>query len=43
MAEGAATDVRVEPFRMESLTSFGENAAGELYAMSQNGTIYRVT
>jgi glucose/arabinose dehydrogenase len=43
MAQGAATDVRVEPFRVESLSSFGENAAGELFAVSQNGTIYRVT
>ena len=43
MAQGAATDVRVEPFKVESLSSFGENAAGELFAVSQNGTIYRVT
>jgi glucose/arabinose dehydrogenase len=43
IAEGAATDLRVEPFRVESLTSFGENAAGELFAVSGAGTIYRVT
>ena len=43
IAEGAATDLRVEPFRIDSLTSFGENAAGELYAVSGGGTIYRVT
>ena len=43
LAEGAATDLRVEPFRVESLSSFGQNAAGELFAVSQNGTIYRVT
>ena len=42
-AEGAATDLRVEPFRIDSLTSFGENAAGELFAVSGGGTIYRVT
>ena len=29
-----ATDVRVEPFRVQSLTSFGENTAGELFATS---------
>ena len=43
MAEGAATDAQVEPFRVESLSSFGQNTAGELFAVSQNGTIYRVT
>jgi glucose/arabinose dehydrogenase len=43
MAEGAAADLRVEPFRVESLSSFGQNAAGELFAVSQNGVIYRVT
>jgi glucose/arabinose dehydrogenase len=43
MAEGAAADLRVEPFRVESLSSFGQNAAGELFAVSQNGMIYRVT
>ena len=43
IAEGAATDLRVEPFRVGNLTSFGENAAGELFAVSGAGTIYRVT
>jgi hypothetical protein len=43
IAEGAATDLRVEPFRVEGLTSFGENAAGALFAVSGAGTIYRVT
>jgi glucose/arabinose dehydrogenase len=43
MSEGAATGLRVEPFRVDSLSSFGENAAGELFAVSQSGTIYRVT
>jgi hypothetical protein len=33
----------VEPFRVESLTSFGENAAGELFAVSGGGTIYRIS
>ena len=36
-------DLRVEPFRVESLTSFGENAAGELFAVSGEGTIYRIS
>jgi len=40
---GVTHSVRVEPFRIEGLTSFGEDAAGELYAASQSGTIYRVT
>ena len=43
LANGAATDLRVEPFRVDSLSSFGENAAGELFALSHGGTIYRVT
>jgi len=43
LANGAATDLRVEPFRVENLSSFGENAAGELFALSHDGTIYRVT
>jgi glucose/arabinose dehydrogenase len=40
---GEARDVRVEPFRIDGLTSFGENTAGELFATSQDGTIYRVS
>jgi glucose/arabinose dehydrogenase len=32
---------RVEPVRVEGLSSFGENLAGELFAVSHNGTIYR--
>lgn len=33
---------RVEPFEVESLTSFGEDLAGELYLVSQEGTIFRL-
>jgi glucose/arabinose dehydrogenase len=43
ISEGAATGLRVEPFRIDSLSSFGENSAGELFALSHDGTIYRVT
>jgi glucose/arabinose dehydrogenase len=43
MSEGAAAGARIEPFRIDSLTSFGENAAGELFAVSGDGTIYRIT
>ena len=40
---GRAQDVREEPFEIENLTSFGENAAGELFAVAQDGTIYRLS
>jgi glucose/arabinose dehydrogenase len=40
---GEARGVRREPFRIEGLTSFGEDVAGELYAASQDGVIYRLT
>ena len=43
MSGGKATSVRREPFRIGGLTSFGEDAAGELYATAQSGTIYRLT
>ena len=33
---GEASAVRIEPFRIPSLTSFGENAAGELFATSSD-------
>jgi glucose/arabinose dehydrogenase len=39
---GRAADVRTEAVRVPSLTSFGEDAAGELYAVSGNGRIYRI-
>jgi len=40
---GRAADVRLEPFRIESLTSFGEDARGELFATSHDGVLYRLT
>lgn len=43
VASGAARDLRTEPFRIPSLTSFGESAAGELFAVSHSGVVYRLT
>ena len=40
---GRATSLRRERFRIDGLTSFGEDAAGELYATSHNDTVYRLT
>jgi hypothetical protein len=39
---GSAVDVRREPFRVDSLTSFGEDTAGELYMATGNGRIYKL-
>ena len=43
VSAGRATAVRTEPFRIPSLTSFGEDAAGELYATSHEGVLYRIS
>jgi glucose/arabinose dehydrogenase len=43
VVDGAARGVRVERFKIASLTSFGEDAAGELYATSHQGVVYRLT
>jgi glucose/arabinose dehydrogenase len=43
VSSGEARDVRRESFRVGTLTSFGENAAGELFATSADGTIYRLS
>ncbi len=40
---GKAVGVRTERFRIPSLTSFGEDAVGELYATSHEGVLYRIT
>jgi len=40
---GAARGLRSEPFRIPELTSFGEDADGEIYAASRNGTIFRLS
>jgi hypothetical protein len=42
LAGGRATDVRRESFRIAGLSSFGEDARGELYATSLNGGVYRL-
>ena len=39
---GQATDVHREPFRVESLTSFGEDTSGELYMATGEGRIYKL-
>ena len=39
---GRGVDVRKEAAQVSRLTSFGEDAAGELYAVSGGGRIYRV-
>jgi glucose/arabinose dehydrogenase len=43
LAGGKATGLRLERFKIADLASFGEDAAGELYAASRGGTIYRLT
>ena len=43
VSAGAAVDIRTEPFEIDSVSSFGENAAGELFAVSHDGTIFRLT
>jgi glucose/arabinose dehydrogenase len=44
IVNGRATGLRREPFSLAGLSSFGEDAAGELYLMSLgNGWLYRLT
>ena len=43
VSSGAAKGVRREPFELPGLTSFGEDAAGEIYAVTENGVIYRLS
>ena len=43
VVNGTRRWVRVQPFKIPALTSFGEDAAGELYATSHEGTLYRLT
>ena len=39
---GQATDVRREPFRVELLTTFGEDSSGELYLATGGGRILKL-
>jgi glucose/arabinose dehydrogenase len=39
---GRARSVRREPFSLGGLSSFGEDAAGELYAVTLNGRVYQL-
>jgi glucose/arabinose dehydrogenase len=39
---GKTSRVRRESFKIPGLTSFGEDARGGLYAVSTNGTLYRI-
>ena len=39
---GVARQIRTEPFTVSNLTSFGEDGAGELFALSGNGVLYRL-
>jgi glucose/arabinose dehydrogenase len=41
--DGKARAVRREPFRIPGLTSFGEDTAGELYAVNADGVLFRLT
>ena len=43
LVRGKATALRREAFRIANPSSFGEDVAGELYAVSHGGTIYRLT
>ena len=40
---GRARDVRQESFSIPSVSSFGEDGRGELYAVSLRGTVYKLT
>jgi glucose/arabinose dehydrogenase len=42
VAAGKATDVRTEPMDVSGLSSFGEDARGELYAVSLEGRVYKL-
>lgn len=43
LSRGEATQVRRERFRIPNLVSFGEDAAGEIYATSLDGVLLRLT
>jgi hypothetical protein len=43
VVSGAATDVQAVPVTVSDLSSFGEDANGELYLVSLDGSVYRLT
>jgi glucose/arabinose dehydrogenase len=43
VAGAKATGLRRERFQIDDVTSFGQDNAGELYAVSHSGTIHRLT
>ena len=43
LVRGVARQIRPEPFTVANLTSFGEDDGGELYAVSGNGVLYRLS
>jgi glucose/arabinose dehydrogenase len=43
MQNGVATDVRREPFSVSTVTTFGEDATGELYFGTGNGEVFRLS
>lgn len=43
VVSGEARGLRTEPFRVPRVTSFGENVAGELFAVSHDGIVYRLS
>jgi len=42
VSDGRSTDVRLQSQRLRGLSSFGEDAGGELYAVTLNGRLYRL-
>jgi glucose/arabinose dehydrogenase len=42
LSAGRATSVRATSMRIESVSSFGEDARGRVYAVSLNGPVYRL-
>ena len=40
---GRARSVRQEPFKLDGLSSFGEDSRGELYAVTLGGSLYKLT
>jgi len=40
---GKASSIRKEAFSVSQLSSFGEDARGELYLVSLEGPVYRLT